>query len=138
MAGAPVLGRLGPPPAALAVARQTLEALGALDSGGRVTDRGRAIAAAGTHPRLARALIDGAALVGSDRAAEVVALLSGDTLAGARDDLVAGWRRLRANTDRAATARWRDEVRRLSAAVRGGSARTGTPDDLAAGLLVGL
>jgi ATP-dependent helicase HrpB len=127
-----------PPPAALAVARATLEALGALDSGGRVTDRGRAIAAAGTHPRLARALIDGAALVGSDRAAEVVALLSDDTLAGARDDLVAGWRRLRANTDRAATARWRDEVRRLSAAVRGGPARTGTPDDLAAGLLVGL
>jgi ATP-dependent helicase HrpB len=127
-----------PPPAALAVARKTLEALGALDSGGRVTDRGRAIAAAGTHPRLARALIDGAALVGADRAAEVVALLSDDTLAGARDDLVAGWRRLRANTDRAATARWRDEVRRLSAAVPGGPARTGTPDDLAAGLLVGL
>jgi ATP-dependent helicase HrpB len=33
------------PPAALAVARETLEVLGALDSGGRVTDRGRAIAA---------------------------------------------------------------------------------------------
>jgi ATP-dependent helicase HrpB len=152
-----------PPAAAMQVARSTLQALGALDSQGRVTARGRAISAAGTHPRVARALIDGAALVGRDRAAQVVAVLADDTLAGSRDDLVAAWRRLREGTDRAATARWRDEVRRLTSAAGGrgsagggGSAAGGSAaggggsagaaggagpdlrDDLAAGLLVGL
>ncbi|HEY2673452.1 MAG TPA: ATP-dependent helicase C-terminal domain-containing protein [Rugosimonospora sp.] len=154
-----------PPEAAMQVAGSTLRALGALDGQGRVTARGRVIAAAGTHPRLARALIDGAALVGRDRAAQVVAVLADDTLAGARDDLAAGWRRLREGTDRAASARWKDEVRRLAAAVPtgqagvagpgseavgtagagvafgaggAGPAGAGMPDDLAAGLLVGL
>ncbi|MCW2642602.1 MAG: hypothetical protein JWP76_4908, partial [Dactylosporangium sp.] len=130
-----------PPVAAMQVARSTLQALGALDSEGRVTARGRAIAAAGTHPRLARALIDGVALVGRDRAAQVVAVLADDTLAGSRDDLAAAWRRLRENDDRAASARWRDEARRLASAVPVGAARPAGPelrDDLAAGLLVGL
>nr|WP_240948266.1 ATP-dependent helicase HrpB [Planosporangium mesophilum] len=130
-----------PPVAAMQVARSTLQALGALDSQGRVTTRGRTIAAAGTHPRLARALIDGAALVGRDRAAQVVAVLADDTLAGSRDDLVAAWRRLRENDDRAASARWRDEVRRLASAVPTGVTEPARPQssaDLAAGLLVGL
>lgn len=127
-----------PPAAAMQVARSTLQALGALDAQGRVTARGRAIAAAGTHPRLARALIDGVALVGRDRAAQVVAVLADDTLAGPDDDVVAAWRRLRDGTDRAASARWRDEVRRLASAAPAGSATPELPDDLAAGLLVGL
>ncbi|MFD2766091.1 ATP-dependent RNA helicase [Micromonospora eburnea] len=163
-----------PPPAALTVARETLTTLGAVDPDGRITARGRAIAAAGTHPRLARALLDGAERVGADRAAEVVALLAEETLTGAGDDLTALWRRLRGNTDPAATARWRAEVRRLRAALPTGAARAGRdarttrdgggtapvprngggpgriapagrsgdadrlPDDLAAGLLVGL
>jgi ATP-dependent helicase HrpB len=113
-----------------------LDALGAVDAHGRVTPRGRAIAAVGAHPRLARALHDGAALVGGRRAAEVVALLSDDGLAGAADDVAAAWRRLRSGADRGATARWRDEVRRLDQGRHG--ADTGIPDDLAAGLLVGL
>ncbi|MGC5019637.1 ATP-dependent RNA helicase [Micromonospora sp. DT47] len=128
-----------PPPAALTVARETLATLGAVDADGRITPRGRAIAAAGAHPRLARALLDGAGRVGADRAAELVALLAEEGLTGRDDDLVAGWRRLRANTDPAATARWRAEVRRLRAALpdgagaRGGQAghgrgRTGRPD----------
>ncbi|MFC4016822.1 ATP-dependent helicase HrpB [Micromonospora sp. GCM10011542] len=133
-----------PPPAvALAVARDTLRTLGAVDADGRITGRGRAIAAAGAHPRLARALLDGAGRVGADRAAEVVALLAENTVTGPGDDLVAGWRRLRAGTDPGATARWRTEVRRLRAALpagadgdRAGSGALG--DDLAAGLLVGL
>ncbi len=159
-----------PPAAAMTVARETLSTLGALDPDGRITTRGRAIAAAGAHPRLARALLDGAARVGTDRAAEVVALLAEETAAGPGDDLTAAWRRLRTGTDPAATARWRTEVRRLRAALpatangpsdRGDrrpdgvadrSAPTGPnqhgrrpddgpaalPDDLAAGLLVGL
>lgn len=148
-----------PPPAALAVARDTLTTLGAVDADGRITARGRAIAAAGAHPRLARALLDGAERVGADRAAEVVALLAEETLGGAGDDLTALWRRLRTGVDPGATARWRAEVRRLRTALpaarpgRSGPARSGRrpdelpagqpapdrlPDDLAAGLLVGL
>ncbi|MEU4336173.1 ATP-dependent helicase HrpB [Micromonospora lupini] len=155
-----------PPAAAMAVARDTLETLGAVDGTGRITGRGRVIASAGAHPRLARALLDGAGRVGADRAAEVVALLAEESAAGPGDDLVAGWRRLRAGTDAGATARWRAEVRRLRAALpadptgrtaggRAGStpgaaadsagreaggraASGGLTDDLAAGLLVGL
>ncbi|MGX4655486.1 ATP-dependent helicase HrpB [Micromonospora sp. SCSIO 07396] len=130
-----------PPPAALTVARETLTALGAVDADGRVTARGRAIAATGTHPRLGRALLDGAVRIGRDRGAELVALLAEDGLAGRHDDLTAAWRRLRDDTDPGATARWRAEVRRLRAALpdteRGGG-RGWLPDDLAAGLLVGL
>lgn len=106
-----------PPPAALTVARETLTTLGAVDHDGRITGRGRAVAAAGTHPRLARALLDGAPRVGADRAAQVVAILGEDTLGGTGDDLPARWRRLRDGTDQAATARWRTEVRRLRAAL---------------------
>ncbi|WP_446219682.1 ATP-dependent helicase HrpB [Micromonospora sp. IBHARD004] len=143
-----------PPPAAMTVARETLTALGAVDADGRITARGRVIASVGAHPRLARALLDGADRVGPDRAAEVVALLAEETVAGPGDDLTAAWRRLRTNVDPAATARWRAEVRRLRAALPagtpadrpedGGGARAAAargdrlPDDLAAGLVVGL
>ncbi|SNS71623.1 ATP-dependent helicase HrpB [Asanoa hainanensis] len=118
-----------PPAGPMTVAVETLRALGALDDAGRVTDRGRRIAGVGTHPRLARALLDGAPVVGADRAAEVVALLDRES---ATEDLVAGWRRVRADPA------YQREVRRLRSdlgAVRG-AARL--PDDLAAGLLVGL
>ncbi|MER7420069.1 ATP-dependent helicase C-terminal domain-containing protein, partial [Micromonospora peucetia] len=134
-----------PPAAAMTVARDTLTTLGALDVDGRITDRGRAIAAVGAHPRLARALLDGAGRVGPDRAAEVVAVLAEDTVAGPGDDLTAAWRRLRAGADPGATARWRSEVRRLRAALPESpsvptrqSGRDRLTDDLAAGLLVGL
>ncbi|MDT0532514.1 ATP-dependent helicase C-terminal domain-containing protein [Micromonospora sp. DSM 115977] len=115
-----------PPAASMTVARDTLATLGALDADGRITDRGRAIAAVGAHPRLARALLDGAARVGADRAAEIVALLAEDTAAGPGDDLTAAWRRLRAGADPGATARWRSEVRRLRAALP--DAQSGRPD----------
>jgi ATP-dependent helicase HrpB len=142
-----------PPTGALQAARTTLRALGALDADGRVTGRGRAIADAGVHPRLARALLDGAAAVGAARAAQVVALLAEDGPAGGGDDLVAGWRRLRTGGDADATARWRREVRRLAGTVGpddGGQGTAGRdtggrdtgdasmPDDLAAALVVGL
>ncbi|MEU7796375.1 ATP-dependent helicase HrpB [Micromonospora tulbaghiae] len=118
-----------PPPAALTVARETLTTLGAVDHDGRITARGRAVAAAGTHPRLARALLDGAPRVGAERAAQVVAILGEDTLGGTGDDLPARWRRLRDGTDPAATARWRTEVRRLRAALPadGADERPGSP-----------
>ncbi|WP_040336570.1 ATP-dependent helicase HrpB [Candidatus Blastococcus massiliensis] len=116
-----------PPPAALLVAGQTLRTLGAVDDDGRATPRGRALTAVGVHPRLARALLDGAPLVGRRRAAEVVALLSAD-VSPRTDDLVAAWRELRAATDRGATARWRDEVARLERAVDDAPAPR-VPDD---------
>jgi ATP-dependent helicase HrpB len=124
-----------PPAAAFGVARATLRELGAVDDDGRVTARGRSLTAVGAHPRLARALLDGAPLVGRRRAAEVVALLSADVPARS-DDLVAGWRALRQSRD-GATARWREEIGRLSRAAPP-SPDTELTDDVAAGLVVGL
>lgn len=148
-----------PPPAALSAAVRTLHALGALEpaagSGpgpvaaagtteeapalGRVTGRGRRMALAGVHPRLARALID----VGP-RAAEVVALLSEQLPSQGSDDLVEVWRSARRGDDGFA-ARWRQEVRRLSrtATAPAGAAppahtTAGRPDEAVAGLVVAL
>ena len=123
-----------PPTAAMQVAGSTLLGIGAIDADGRVTARGRTIAGVGAHPRLARALLDGGEIVGTDRAAEVVAILADDGFT-AGDDLVVAWRRLRDGVDRGATARWRDEVRRLASGRTKGISIT---DDLAAGLVVGL
>jgi ATP-dependent helicase HrpB len=70
-----------PPPAGpLRAGQRVLRALGALDDHG-VTDRGRRLAQLGLHPRLARALLDGAEQVGARTAAEVVALIDDDALA---------------------------------------------------------
>ena len=55
-----------------------LHALGAVDDDGRATDEGRDLAAVPVDPRLARALRDGARIVGPDLAADVVALLGED------------------------------------------------------------
>ena len=110
-----------PPRAALDVATATLRGLGAVDGDGRATPRGRALALTGTHPRLARALVDGAPLVGEGAAAAVVALL-GETTATADGDLVARWRALERGDDPAASARWRDEVRRLRRSLPPGAA----------------
>jgi ATP-dependent helicase HrpB len=136
---------LDPPPAAsLEVAQQVLAELGAVRPDGTVTPRGRALAAAGTHPRLARALLDGAPVVGARRAAEIVAVLSDGDLGRAGDDLAQVLRALRRRSDRSASARWEDEVRRLErflpadAATRPAGATPATPGDLAAGLVVGL
>ncbi len=109
-----------PPPAgALQTAVATLHDLGAVDADGRITARGRALADAGLHPRLARALLDGAPAVGARRAAEIVALLAEDR--STSDDVVAAWRRARSSGDPA----WRTEVRRLTAAL------TRSPDEIA-------
>jgi ATP-dependent helicase HrpB len=127
-----------PPAAALEAAIALLHRLDATDSDGRITDRGRQMAASGTHPRLARAILDGAELVGADRAREVVALLSDESLSGHGDDLAARYRELRDardGRDREVARRWRQEARRYG---RGGPARTAMPDDLAVGTVVGL
>ncbi len=117
-----------PPAGALQAATETLRALGAVGEDGKVTPRGRALAGAGLHPRLARALIDGAPRVGARRAAEIVAVLDADRTAG---DVVAAWRAARQD------GAWKSEVRRLTRAVDD-APPTRMPDDLAAGLVTGL
>ncbi|MEV6207800.1 ATP-dependent helicase HrpB [Kitasatospora sp. NPDC051914] len=124
-----------PPAGAMAAARATLQALGAVDADGRATDRGRRIARTGLHPRLARALIDGTELVGARRAAELVALLSEEPPRALGDDLLAVWRAVRGAEDPYAR-RWREEVRRLRR--EGGDKAAAVADPAAAGLVVAL
>jgi ATP-dependent helicase HrpB len=115
-----------PPEAALRVARETLRALGAVDERLEVTARGRRIARVGAHPRLARALLDGAPLVGARNAAEVVAVLAQDTQPS--DDLAAA---------RRATDRWRPEADLLYRMIENPVERV-TDADRAAGIIAGL
>ena len=131
-----------PPPGPLAAAREVLHRLGALEDGS-LTALGRRVAEVGLHPRLARALLEGAERVGPRTAAEVVALLSEDGLLRGGDDLVAAWRAAETARDPA----WRREVARLRSAVaagRGGGAGSPReavpplPRDLAAGTVVAL
>ena len=133
-----------PPVHALSAAKEVLVGLGAMTEDGRATPRGRVIAGVPTDPRLARALIDGAGLVGAKRASEVVAMLSEDVRAPG-GDLVAALRSLRAD-QRAGS--WRRQVTRLEEVV----AKQGTAgdrretsgyapaltDDVAVGLVVAL
>ncbi|MFC7306496.1 ATP-dependent helicase HrpB [Streptomyces monticola] len=137
-----------PPAGALAAAREVLAALGAVDADtGRVTARGKRMAGAGVHPRLARALLDGAAEAGARPAAEVVALLSEEPPRDYGDDLTAALRAARRGND-AYGARWRQEVRRLTSAVDAGDSgrksgtspgkATGKRDDHVAGLIASL
>ncbi|MFD7627237.1 ATP-dependent RNA helicase [Streptomyces sp. NPDC059851] len=119
------LALLDPPPAgAMAAARSVLCAVGALDAAGRVTPRGTAMSRLGLHPRLARALLDGAAALGGRRVAEVVALLSEEPPREYGDDLVAAWRAARAGGAGGArgggdgyAGRWRAEAGRLASAL---------------------
>ncbi|MEV0369572.1 ATP-dependent helicase HrpB [Streptomyces sp. NPDC050636] len=113
-----------PPAGALAAARDVLTAVGAVDADGRATERGVRMARLGLHPRLARALLDGAREVGVRRAAEVVALLSEEPPRAYGDDLAAAWRTARRGGD-AYAARWRQEARRLSSAAGDSGSRGG-------------
>jgi ATP-dependent helicase HrpB len=124
-----------PPITAMTAATELLRRLEAVDDSGRITARGRRMMAIGAHPRLARALLDGTPRVGAERAREIVAMLSDDSGRDFGDDLPARWRALRRGEDRGATARWREEVKRLGREQTGQSA---VPDDLAAGIVVGL
>ncbi|MDJ0461698.1 ATP-dependent helicase HrpB [Streptomyces sp. H27-C3] len=113
-----------PPGGAMAAAREVLAAIGAVDGAGRATERGVRMARLGLHPRLARALVDGAREVGARRAAEVVALLSEEPPREYGDDLAAAWRAAKRGND-AYGARWRQEAKRLATAGGAGS-RAGT------------
>ncbi|SDD04910.1 ATP-dependent helicase HrpB [Glycomyces harbinensis] len=120
-----------PPAGALEAAEATLRSLGAIDGDGAATARGRHLATVGLHPRLARALLDGAERVGSAKAAEVAALLGLDKR-GRGDDLLAQWRQLRQSRDR----QWENEVKRLGRSVPNRSRHVG--DDEAAATVIAL
>ncbi|MET8173633.1 ATP-dependent helicase HrpB [Streptomyces clavifer] len=131
------LALLDPPPAgAMGTAREVLTAVGAVDAAGRVTERGVRMSRLGLHPRLARALLDGADEVGGRQAAEVVALLSEEPPREYGDDLAAALRTARRGGDGYA-ARWRQEVRRLSSSLDRADG-PGASADTAAGLVAAL
>ncbi|MEU9569724.1 ATP-dependent helicase HrpB [Streptomyces massasporeus] len=131
----------GPPSGAMAAAREVLTAVGAVDSAGRATERGVALSRLGLHPRLGRALLDGSGMVGAERAAEVIALLSEEAPREYGDDLAGALRRARHGGD-AYASRWRSEVRRLRAVVSGvpykAAAEAETPAGLSEEQQVGL
>ncbi|MEU3463189.1 ATP-dependent helicase HrpB [Streptomyces sp. NPDC006733] len=131
-----------PPAGAMGAAREVLLAVGAVSAEGRATDRGKRLSRLGVHPRLARALLDGARAVGARRAAEVVALLSEEPPRDYGDDLAAAWRQARRGGDGYA-ARWRAEAGRLESSLRqagagAGGGGDGGADDAAAGLVAAL
>lgn len=126
-----------PPAGAMGAAHEVLTAVGAVGPDGRVTERGVRMSRLGLHPRLARALLDGAASVGGRRAAEVVALLSEEPPREYGDDLAAALRTARQGKD-AYAARWRQEVRRLSSSSKGPGGGGSGPDDAAVGLVAAL
>ncbi|WP_282691712.1 ATP-dependent helicase HrpB [Streptomyces sp. CC208A] len=115
-----------PPAGAMAAARSVLTAIGAVDEAGKATERGVRMARLGVHPRLGRALLDGAAEVGARRAAEVVALLGEEPPREYGDDLAVAWREARRGGD-GYGARWRAEVRRLERAVASVAGFQGAP-----------
>lgn len=116
---------LTPPPSpAIGAAEATLHGLGLVDAEGRVTDEGLAAVRVPAGPRLARALLDGAGLVGTTAAAEAVAALADDLRSddGDLDRLLAD---LRSGRSRDA-GRWRREADRLARLVpAGGDERPG-------------
>ncbi|MEV6103371.1 ATP-dependent helicase HrpB [Streptomyces sp. NPDC051940] len=131
------LALLDPPPAgAMTAARDALRAIGAVDDRGRATERGRRMSRLGVHPRLARALLDGAAEVGPRAAAEVVALLSEEPPRSYGDDLADAWRQARRGGD-AYASRWRAEARRLASAAGGSGSASDASSRAASGAASG-
>jgi ATP-dependent helicase HrpB len=105
-----------PPEAAMAEAVEVLRELGAVGRDGHATALGRTLVRVPADPRLARALLDGAAAVGYRTAAEAVALVAGDQRAPGAD-LTRLLAVLRTGKEPAAR-RWAEDVRRMEAIAR--------------------
>jgi ATP-dependent helicase HrpB len=105
-----------PPRAAMEEAVEVLRELGAVDPNGLATDLGKTLARVPSDPRLARALLDGAAAVGRRAAAETVALVSGDQRAPGAD-LPRLLAMLRSGKETAAR-RWAEDVQRMETIAR--------------------
>lgn len=105
-----------PPPAAMQEAVEVLRELGAVEQDGHATALGRTLARVPADPRLARALLDGAAAVGQRTAAEAVAVVAGDQRAPGAD-LTRLLAALRAGKD-PGSRRWAEDVRRMETIAR--------------------
>lgn len=105
-----------PPPAAMDEAVEVLRELGAVGPDGHATALGKTLARIPADPRLARALLDGSAIVGHRAAAEAVAVVAGDQRAPG-SDLTRLLATLRAGTDPAAR-RWAEDTRRMEKIAR--------------------
>jgi ATP-dependent helicase HrpB len=133
---------LDPPPAAhLAQARELLERLGGLDSRGKLTAHGRAMADLPVHPRLAHMILRGTERGLSALACDVAALIEErDLLRGERDvdiDLHSRWRALHSGgaIDRSARERAITEARRLRGLIGGSD---GNMEENSLGLLLAM
>jgi len=132
-----------PPAAALAQARELLAELGALDTAGRITPHGRAVAELALHPRLAHMLIRARVLGMAGLACDLVALLGErDILRGVDDqaDITLRLEALRRGDPRASPSGLR-RARAEAALLRrrlGVRAERGEPAAPAAGLLLAL
>jgi len=121
-----------PPPAALTSARERLARLDAVDSEGRITDRGRLIAALPMEPWQAAMLLHGAEHGAEREAARLALLLQERGLGGRGEDLAQrlsrwnGDRSARAEASRKLAERWAKMARSLqrSRHERSGGSRT--------------
>ena len=105
-----------PPSGAMDEAVEVLRELGAVAADGSVTTLGKALARIPADPRLARALLDGSAVVGTRAAAETVALVAGDQRAPGAD-ITALLTSLRSGSDPAAR-RFAEEAKRMESIAR--------------------
>ncbi|MFM5884243.1 MAG: ATP-dependent helicase C-terminal domain-containing protein, partial [Novosphingobium sp.] len=109
-----------PPDAALSAARQTLQALAALDAAGTITQHGRSMARLPMAPQLAHMLLYAAQHGAEGDAARLALLLQERGLGGRGDDLAArlqrwnGDRSGRAEASRKLAARWASQARALA------------------------
>ena len=112
-----------PPAPALDAARKGLEALGALDASGRITEFGRKVATLPMEPAQAAMILRAAELGAEETAAKLTLLLQERGLGGRADDLVARlsrWesdRSTRADAARKLAAGWAKRARSLVSAV---------------------
>ncbi|ANY21164.1 ATP-dependent RNA helicase HrpB [Tsuneonella dongtanensis] len=101
-----------PPPASLSAARGRLQALGALDADGRITERGKMLAALPLDPAHAAMVLAGAEHGAAEAAARIALLLQERGLGGRGEDLSArlqrwnGDRSPRAEASRKLAAGW--------------------------------
>lgn len=126
-----------PPASSLAAAHTVLAQLGAIDGSGHATALGRALALIPADPRLGRALLDGAPLLGAGQVAQVVALLAGDYRAQGADlgALLAVLR----NGQHPQSSTWKREAARLERIARQHTGSKGTgPAGTGLGLVTAL
>ena len=108
-----------PPPPALAATRGRLRALGVLDAEGRITERGRQIAALAMEPWQAAMLLYGAEHGAAEQAAKLTLLLQERGLGGRGEDLaqrLARWdgeRSARAEASRKLASGWAKRASQL-------------------------